>query len=188
MKNTPEGIKSRLDKAEDQINELEDKVETNTQSQQQNEKRLKKNKDTLRELQHNMQSNNIHITGISQWEEKKQEIEKLFGKKNRTENFLKLVREKVMQVQEAQKVPIKMNPKRFIQRQIIIKMANFKDEENNTGCKGETASNIQWSSNKVISWFFNRNTTSQKGLAWNIPGNKKQGPTTKTTLSSNALL
>ena len=96
-------------------------------------------------------------------------------KKNRTENFLKLVREKVMQVQEAQKVPIKMNPKRFIQRQIIIKMANFKDEENNTGCKGETASNIQRSSNKSINGFLNRHTRGQKGLAQNIPDNQRQG-------------
>ena len=34
-----------------------------------------------------------------------------------------------MQVQEAQKVPTKMNPKRPTPRHIIIKMANFKDKE-----------------------------------------------------------
>ena len=36
MKNTLEGIKSRLDGAEDWISELEDKVERNTLSEQQN--------------------------------------------------------------------------------------------------------------------------------------------------------
>ena len=33
MKNTLEGIKSRLDKAEEQISDLDDKVEKNTQSE-----------------------------------------------------------------------------------------------------------------------------------------------------------
>ena len=45
------------------------------------------------------------------------------------EKFPNLVREKVMQVQEAQRVPIKMNPKRPTPRHIIIKMASFKGKE-----------------------------------------------------------
>ena len=39
------------------------------------------------------------------------------------------MRGKVTQVQEAQRVPIKMNPKRPTPRHIIIKRSNFKDEE-----------------------------------------------------------
>ena len=39
MKSTLEGIKSRLDGAEDWISELEDKLERNTLSEQQNEKK-----------------------------------------------------------------------------------------------------------------------------------------------------
>ena len=46
-----------------------------------------------------------------------------------TENFLNLMREKVMQLRGAQRVPIKMNPKRPIPRHIIINMAKFKDKE-----------------------------------------------------------
>ena len=45
------------------------------------------------------------------------------------EKFPNLVREKVMQVQEAQRVPIKMNPKRPTPRHIIIKMPSFKGKE-----------------------------------------------------------
>ena len=41
--NTVEGIKSRLDEAEDQISKLEDKVEKYTQKEQEKEKRLRKN-------------------------------------------------------------------------------------------------------------------------------------------------
>ena len=46
-----------------------------------------------------------------------------------TENFPNLGREKVMQIQEPQRVPIKMKPKRLTPRHIIIKMAKFKDKE-----------------------------------------------------------
>ena len=50
IKNTLEGIKRRPDETEDQISELEDKVEKNTLSGQQSEKRLKKNEDISWEL------------------------------------------------------------------------------------------------------------------------------------------
>ena len=46
-----------------------------------------------------------------------------------TENLPNFMREKVMQFQEAQRVPIKMSPKTSTPRHIIIKMANFKDKE-----------------------------------------------------------
>ena len=41
------------------------------------------------------------------------------------ENFPKLIREKVTQIQETQRVPIKRNPKRPTPRHIIIKMAKI---------------------------------------------------------------
>ena len=44
------------------------------------------------------------------------------------ENFPNLVEETDIQVQEAQKVPNKMNPKRPTPRHIIIKIAKVKDE------------------------------------------------------------
>ena len=45
------------------------------------------------------------------------------------ENFHNLMTEKVTQIQETQRVPIKRNPKRPTTRHIIINMANFQDEE-----------------------------------------------------------
>ena len=45
------------------------------------------------------------------------------------ENFPNLERGKTTQVQEAQRVPIKMNTKRPTPTHIIIKMAKFKDKE-----------------------------------------------------------
>ena len=61
------------------------------------------NEDSLRELQENMKCNNIHIIGILEGGKKEQGIENLL-EKVMTENFPNLVREKVMQVQEAQRV------------------------------------------------------------------------------------
>ena len=48
-KNTLEGITSRLDEAEGRITKLEYKVERNTQNEQEKEKRLRKNKQVVRE-------------------------------------------------------------------------------------------------------------------------------------------
>ena len=60
-----------------------------------------------------------------------------------TEYFPNLIRGKVMQVQEAQRVPIEKNLKRPTARNIIINLTKFKDKENFKGSKGETASNIK---------------------------------------------
>ena len=44
-------------------------------------------------------------------------------------DFLNLMREKVTQIQETQRVPSKRNPKRPTSRHIIIKMAKFQEKE-----------------------------------------------------------
>ena len=101
LKNTVEGMKSRLDEAEDWFSELQDKVEKNTQKQQEMEKRLRKNEEAIREMQDNRKRNNIPIIGIPEGEEEEQGIENLF-EKVMMENFPNLRREKVTQIQETQ--------------------------------------------------------------------------------------
>ena len=44
-------------------------------------------------------------------------------------NVPNLMRDKVTQIQETQRVPIKRNPKRSTSRHIIVKMAKFYDKE-----------------------------------------------------------
>ena len=61
-------------------------------------------------------------------EEKNQEIGNLFEKIMK-ENFPNLVKEIDMQVQEAQRVPSKIDAKRPTPRNIIIKMPKTKDKE-----------------------------------------------------------
>ena len=78
---------------------MEDKVEKNTQKEQEKKKRLRKNEEVLRELQDSMKS--IHIIGIPAGEEEEQGIENLF-EKVMMENFPKLMRKKVTQIQETE--------------------------------------------------------------------------------------
>ena len=54
--------------------------------------------------------------------EQEQEMENLFEKIMK-ENFINLVKEIVIQVQEAERVPNKLDPKRNRQRHIIITLA-----------------------------------------------------------------
>ena len=58
-------------------------------------------------------------------EEKEQETENLFENITK-ENFLTLVKEIDIQVQQAQRVPNKMDPRRSTPRHIIIKMPKLK--------------------------------------------------------------
>ena len=70
---------------------------------------------------------NMDIIGIPEGEEE-QGRENLF-EKVMMENFPKLMRGNVTQIQEIQRIPIKNNPKRPTSRHIIIKMAKFQDKE-----------------------------------------------------------
>nr|KAF6469790.1 hypothetical protein HJG59_011148 [Molossus molossus] len=75
-----------------------------------------------------MKCNNTHIIGVPEGEVSEQGIVNLF-KEMMTEKFLNPVKKKVMQVQETERVPIKMNTKTLTSRHIIIKMENIKDKE-----------------------------------------------------------
>ena len=67
---------------------------TRTQNEQENEKRLRKNEEGLREIKDNMKRNNIHIIGIPEGEEEEEGTENLV-EKVMMENFPSLMREKV---------------------------------------------------------------------------------------------
>ena len=62
-------------------------------------------------MQDNTKRDNICIIGIPEGEEEEQGIENLF-EKVMMENFPNLMREKVTQLQEKQRVPSRRNPKR----------------------------------------------------------------------------
>ena len=76
-----------------------------------------------------MKCSNIQIIGVPEGEEQQQEIENLFEQIMKG-NFPNLVKEVDFQeVQEAQRVPKKLDPKRNTPRHIIIKLSKIKDRE-----------------------------------------------------------
>ena len=81
-------------------------------------KESKKNEGSMSSLWDNFKRSNICIIGVPEGKEKEQEIGNLFENIMK-ENFPNLVKEIDMQVQEAQRVPNKMDAKRPSQKQSI---------------------------------------------------------------------
>ena len=72
---------------------MEEKLEKYTKAEQHKEKRIFKNKESLRNLWDNMKHNNIQIMGIPEGEKSEQGLENLF-EGIMTENFPSVVRKK----------------------------------------------------------------------------------------------
>ena len=78
MKNTLEGLNSRITEAEEWISELEDRMVEITSTEHNKEKRKKRNEDSLRDLWDNFKSINIWIIDVPEEEEKEKVSEKIF--------------------------------------------------------------------------------------------------------------
>ena len=102
---------SRVGKSEKKINDLEHKEAKNNHPNNKKKKESKKSKDSVSSLWDNFKHSNILAIWVPEGEEKEQEIGNLFEKIMK-ENFPNLVKELDMQVQEAQRVPNKMDTKR----------------------------------------------------------------------------
>ena len=76
-----------------------------------------------------MKRSNIRIIGVPEGEEKEQQIENLFEQIMK-ENFPHLAKEiDFQEVQEAQRVPKELDPRRNTPRHIIITLAKMKQKE-----------------------------------------------------------
>ena len=96
-------------------------------SEEQNKvKRRKGAEDSLRDLWDHIKHTNIWIIGVPDEEEKKKGYEKNF-EEIIVENFPKWKRK--YQVQEAQRVPYRINPRRNVPRHILIKLTKTKHKE-----------------------------------------------------------
>ena len=129
MKTTLEGIKSRIPEAEERISDLEDRMVVEfTAAEENKEKRMKRNEDSLRDLWDNIKRNNIHIIGVSEGEEREKGTEKIF-EEIIVKNFPNMGKEIATQVQKVQRAPGRINPRRNTLRHIVIKLAKIKDKE-----------------------------------------------------------
>ena len=127
MKNTLEGINGRITETEERKSELEDRMVEITALEQNTEKRMKRNEDSLRVLWDNIKHTNVQIIRVPEEEREKGPEKKFEG--IIAENFPKMGKETFTQVQEAKRVPYKINPRRNTPRHILIKLTNIKDKE-----------------------------------------------------------
>ena len=115
-----------------QSSHLEQKGKINIQPEQNEETRIQKNEERLWSLWDNFKHSNIQIIGMPEGEEEDQEIENLFEQVMK-ENFPNLAKEidfqEVRKVQEAQRVPKKLDPRRNTPGHTIIKLPKIKDKE-----------------------------------------------------------
>ena len=90
---------------------------------------MKRIEDSLRDLWDNIKHTKIRIIGVPEEEEKKKGSEKIF-EEIIVENFPNMGKEIVNQVQEAQRVPYKINLRRNTPRHILIKLSkiNYKEK------------------------------------------------------------
>ena len=110
IKNTLEATNTRITEVEDRISELEDRMVEINESERKKEKQIKRNEDNLRDLWDNVKRPNIQIIGVPEEEDKKKDHEKIL-EEIIVENFPKMGKEIITQVQETQRVPNRINPR-----------------------------------------------------------------------------
>ena len=128
MNNTIEGIKSRITEAEEWTNDLENRKVEISAAEQNIEKGMKRNEDSIRDLWDSIKHTNILITGIPERQEREKGPEKIFEEVI-AENLPNMGKEIVSQVQEAQRDPGRINPRRNTPRYIVVKLTKIKDRD-----------------------------------------------------------
>ena len=134
VKENVNGTNSDGKETRTQRNDLEQKEEVNIQLDQNEEtgmqkKKKKKNEERVRNLWENFKCSNIQIIGVPEGEEEEQKIENLLEQIMK-ENFPNLAKEiDFQEVQEAQRVPKKLDPKKHTPGCIIITFPKIKDKE-----------------------------------------------------------
>ena len=107
---------------------------------------MKRNEDTLRDFWDNIKCTNICIIRVPEVEEREKGPEKIF-QEIIVENFPNMGKEIATQLQEVQRVPGRINPRRNTPRHIVIKLTKIKDKEKLSKATRETQQ-IQGNSHK----------------------------------------
>ena len=133
------------------MSEVEDKMVEITTKEQNKEKRMKRIEDNLRDLWDNTKLTNTQIIGVPEEEEKKKWSEKI-SEEIIVENFPNMGKEVVTQVQEAQRLPYRINSRKNTPRHILIKLTKVKFKEKILkAAREKQKKNIQRNPHKVIS-------------------------------------
>ena len=121
-------------------------------------------------------------------EQQEQDTENLF-RKIKKENFPNLVKEIDIQVQEAQRVPKKLDPWRNIPRHNIIKLPKIKGKETILkAAKDKDAVTYKGVPIRLSADFSQETLKARRGWKEVFESHEKQGPTSKITLYSKAMI
>ena len=105
------------------------------------------------------------------------------------ENFPSLAKEiHLQEVQEAQRVPKKLDPRRNTPRHIRITLPKIKQKERILEAAREKDTVTYKGVPIRLSADFSRDLTGKKGLERSIQSHERQGPTSKITGSSTAII
>ena len=134
-----------------------------------------------------MKRSNIRIIGVPEGEEEKQKIENLVEQIMK-ENFPNLAKEiDFQEVQEAQRVPKKLDSRNHTPRHIIITLPKIKDKERILQAAREKE-RVTYKGVPIRLSTDYLNLAGKKGLERSIQSHERQGPTSKITLSSKAII
>nr|KAF6506048.1 hypothetical protein HJG63_007899 [Rousettus aegyptiacus] len=135
MKSTLQELKSEIvilgnivDQMEERISDIEDSsLETNKKEEERN-RRMKNNEREIQELADTIRRGNIRIMDITEGEEKEQGLESTF-RQIVDKNFPNLRNELEIRIQEVNRTPNCLNPKRPSPRHTVLKLPKINNKQ-----------------------------------------------------------
>ena len=128
IKENVQGTNSDGKETGTQINGVDQKEERNIQPEKNGATRIRKNEERLRNPQDIFKCSKVQIIGVPEGEEQEQKVENL--SEQIMKNFPNLAKEiDFQEVQEAQRVPKKLDPRRNTPRHIIITLPKIKRKD-----------------------------------------------------------
>ena len=157
-------------------------------SEEQNKvKRMKRTEDSLRDFWDNIKLVNIQIIGISEEEETNKGYEKIF-EEIIVQNFPNMGKEIVNQVQEAQRVPYRINSRRNMPRHILINLTKPKHKDRILKAAREKQQ-VTYKGNPIcLTADLSAETAGHKGMAGYIQSTEWEKSTTKITVTGKDLI
>ena len=99
-----------------------------SEAERKKEKRIKRNEDNLKDLWGNVKHPSVWIIGVPEEEDRKTDHEKIL-EEIIVVNFPKMGKEIITQVQETQRVPNRINPRKNTPRHLLIKLTKIKHKQ-----------------------------------------------------------
>ena len=136
-----EALTARINEAEERISNTEDQMMEHKEAEKKRDKQWLDHKRRIQEICDTIKWNNIRIIGIPEEEERKRGTEWIL-EQIIAENFPNLRKETGIQMQEAQRTPIKTYKNRSTPWHIIVKLANLTNKDNPESSPGQEICNL----------------------------------------------